>query len=239
MHHNVIVCAIGTMRGQACNRVAILPTCENYHSTTFLPWCPVMWPYIPGLPFRFTWPPNKAGSLGMRLCPMRPLTTHCFTLSKTHANNWLERKRCTKKEFLLIAGQLQHVAMVIRPGRAFLRCLFELSTVVRSPKHHIKLNWAAWPDLAPPPVSPEKNQFLRREPQLSPNCVDQHSQEHQHWRWALQLLLSHRDAHQSTDLQRLLQISPTFSDAPGQPTWVGWRPLNLASWGYWYHHFRL
>lgn len=37
MHHNVIVRAIGTMRGQACNRVAILPTCDNYHSTTFLP----------------------------------------------------------------------------------------------------------------------------------------------------------------------------------------------------------
>ena len=35
---------------------------------------------------------------------------------RRQVGSWLVRKRCTKKELLLIAGQLQHAATVVRPG---------------------------------------------------------------------------------------------------------------------------
>ena len=60
---------------------------------------------------------------------------------------WLQRKRCTKRELLSIAGQLQHSAMAVWPGRTFLRRLFDLSTIVEKPNHHISLNKAARSDL--------------------------------------------------------------------------------------------
>ena len=47
-----------------------------------------------------------------------------------HINEWLQKKRCTKRELLSIAGQLQHAAMVVWPGRTFLRRLFDLSATV-------------------------------------------------------------------------------------------------------------
>ena len=44
-------------------------------------------------------------------------------------------------------GQLQHAAMVVWPGRTFLRRLFELSATVSKPNHHVSLNKAARSDL--------------------------------------------------------------------------------------------
>ena len=32
---------------------------------------------------------------------------------------WLEKKRCTKRELLLVVGQVQHAATVVKPGRTF------------------------------------------------------------------------------------------------------------------------
>lgn len=61
---------------------------------------------------------------------------------------WLERKRCTKRELLSIAGQLQHAATVVWPGRVFLRRLFDLSATVKQPHHHVNLNKGARSDLA-------------------------------------------------------------------------------------------
>jgi len=61
---------------------------------------------------------------------------------------WLHKKWCTKRELLSIAGQLQHAATVVRPGRIFLRRLFDLSSMVAKLDHHIKLNAGAWSDLA-------------------------------------------------------------------------------------------
>ena len=61
---------------------------------------------------------------------------------------WLHKKRCTKRELLSIAGQLQHAATVVRPGRTFLRRLFDLSSTVAKLDHHIKLNAGARSDLA-------------------------------------------------------------------------------------------
>ena len=61
---------------------------------------------------------------------------------------WLDRKRCTKRELLSIAGKLQHAATVVRSGRTFVRRLFDLSARVKKPEHHIKLNAGARSDLA-------------------------------------------------------------------------------------------
>ena len=61
--------------------------------------------------------------------------------------DWLQLKRCTKRELLSIAGQLQHAATVVWPGRTFLRLLLDLSATVAKPTHHISLNKAAWSDL--------------------------------------------------------------------------------------------
>ena len=61
---------------------------------------------------------------------------------------WLQKKRCTKKELLSIAGQLQHAATVVWPGRIFVRRLFDLSATVKKNSHHVSLNQGARSDLA-------------------------------------------------------------------------------------------
>lgn len=61
---------------------------------------------------------------------------------------WLQKDRCTKRELLSIAGQLQHAATVVWSGRVFIRRLFDLSTTVKKPNHHIRLNKGARSDLA-------------------------------------------------------------------------------------------
>ena len=67
---------------------------------------------------------------------------------RTQIKAWLPKERCTKRELLSIAGQLQHAATVVRPGRVFLRQLFDLSTTVKKPDHHLHLNKGARSDLA-------------------------------------------------------------------------------------------
>ena len=63
-------------------------------------------------------------------------------------NGWLQKKKCTKKELLSIAGQLQHAATVVWPGRVFVRRLFDLSTTAKKPCHYVYLNSGARSDLA-------------------------------------------------------------------------------------------
>ena len=53
---------------------------------------------------------------------------------------WEGRRKCTKTELLSLAGKLSHVCKVVRPGRIFLRRLFDLTKTVRSGHHHIYLN---------------------------------------------------------------------------------------------------
>ena len=40
----------------------------------------------------------------------------------------------------MLAGKLQHACEVVKPGRAFLRQVFELLVAVRADHHHIRLN---------------------------------------------------------------------------------------------------
>ena len=39
---------------------------------------------------------------------------------------WLGRKFCTLRDLQSLVGKLQHACKVVRPGRTFLRCMFEL-----------------------------------------------------------------------------------------------------------------
>ena len=75
--------------------------------------------------------------------PREKLNRLCHLTSE-----WLWKKRCTKRELLSIAGQLQHAATIVKPGRTFLRRLFDLSSRVAKLDHHIKLNAGARSDLA-------------------------------------------------------------------------------------------
>ena len=53
---------------------------------------------------------------------------------------WNGRRKCTKTELLSFTGKLSHICKVVRPGRIFLRRLFDLSKTVTSGHHHIYLN---------------------------------------------------------------------------------------------------
>ena len=54
--------------------------------------------------------------------------------------SWLGKKSCLKRELQSLAGKLQHACKVVRPGRTFLRRVFELLSVTSRKHHHIRLN---------------------------------------------------------------------------------------------------
>jgi hypothetical protein len=62
--------------------------------------------------------------------------------------SWAEKKSCTKRELQSLAGQLQHAATVVRPGRTFFRRYYDLLSVSRAAHHHVRLNQEARSDLA-------------------------------------------------------------------------------------------
>ena len=62
---------------------------------------------------------------------------------RDRVKEWLQKKYCTKRDLLSVAGQLQHAATAARPGRASPRRLLDLSSTVRKPHHHLSLNKGA------------------------------------------------------------------------------------------------
>ena len=61
---------------------------------------------------------------------------------------WHMRKVCTKRELLLLIGQLQHACCVVRVGRTFLRRMIELSIVPKELHHRVRLNEGFRADVA-------------------------------------------------------------------------------------------
>lgn len=61
--------------------------------------------------------------------------------------NWLGRRFATVKELESLVGKLQHAATVVRPGRSFMRRLFELLKGARRNQRWVRLNVAARSDL--------------------------------------------------------------------------------------------
>ncbi len=58
-----------------------------------------------------------------------------------------QRRTCTKQELLSFIGILQHASMVVRPGRAFLRRMINLSKTAHSLHQRIRLNCSFCSDL--------------------------------------------------------------------------------------------
>lgn len=61
--------------------------------------------------------------------------------------SWTGRRSCCKKELESLVGKLAHACKVVRPGKTFLRRMFELLSGVRQPHHHIRLNVSFRSDL--------------------------------------------------------------------------------------------
>ena len=62
-------------------------------------------------------------------------------------NAWQRRKSCTRREMESLLGHLCHAATAIRPGRLFLRPLFNLLPHAPEPYHFIRLSLAIRADL--------------------------------------------------------------------------------------------
>lgn len=60
---------------------------------------------------------------------------------------WYKRKSCRKRELPSLAGKLQHACKVVKPGRSFLRRVFELLAGVSLDCHHVRLNASFHSDL--------------------------------------------------------------------------------------------
>ena len=61
--------------------------------------------------------------------------------------DWLGRRSCRKRELQSLVGKLQHACKVVKPGRSFLRQMFELLAGVHKDYHHIRLNTSFRSDL--------------------------------------------------------------------------------------------
>ena len=62
-------------------------------------------------------------------------------------DQWLGRRSCTRRELESLVGKLAHACKVVRPGKTFLRRMFELLSGARQPYHHLRLNVAFRSDL--------------------------------------------------------------------------------------------
>lgn len=60
---------------------------------------------------------------------------------------WRGRSAATKRDLQSLAGHLQHASKVVKPGRCFLRRIYELESVARSPDRYLRLNKALRCDL--------------------------------------------------------------------------------------------
>ena len=61
--------------------------------------------------------------------------------------SWLGRKSCSRKELQSLAGKLQHACKVVKPGRSFLRRMFELLGGIGKAHHPVRLNHSFRSDL--------------------------------------------------------------------------------------------
>ena len=63
-------------------------------------------------------------------------------------STWMGKRSCIKKELESLTGKLQHACILVKPGRSFLRRLFELQAATKKSHHHIPLRGPVRSDLA-------------------------------------------------------------------------------------------
>ena len=88
--------------------------------------------------------------LGIELDTIQGITrlpSHKLEELQSLIATWVGRKSCLKRDLESLVGKLQHACKVVRPGRAFLRRMFELLHGVSKKHHHIRLNHAFRSDL--------------------------------------------------------------------------------------------
>ena len=59
---------------------------------------------------------------------------------KNLPRQWQGKKSSTKKELESLVGKLAFASRVVKPGKTFLRRMFELLSGIRQPHHHVRLN---------------------------------------------------------------------------------------------------
>ena len=55
-------------------------------------------------------------------------------------SQWQGKKSSTKKELESLVGKLAFASRVVKPGKTFLRRMYELLSGIRQPHHHVRLN---------------------------------------------------------------------------------------------------
>ena len=60
---------------------------------------------------------------------------------------WSSKQSCTRKELESFLGHLSHAAIVVKPGRTFLRELFSRLKMARAPHHFVRLSSGAKADI--------------------------------------------------------------------------------------------
>ncbi len=66
---------------------------------------------------------------------------------RTLVEEWLGKRSCIKRELQSRVSKLQHACKVVRPGRSFLRRMFDLLRGVSKRQHYVCLNKAFHSDL--------------------------------------------------------------------------------------------
>ena len=61
--------------------------------------------------------------------------------------SWVGRESCVKKELEFLAGKSAHVARVVKPGKTFMRRMYELLSGIRQDYHHVRINTSCRSDI--------------------------------------------------------------------------------------------
>ena len=66
---------------------------------------------------------------------------------QTIIHQWVGRKSCERRELESLIGKLAHASKVVKPGKTFVRRMFELLREARRPHHYLRLNLSFQSDL--------------------------------------------------------------------------------------------
>ena len=116
------------------------PNCISYLST-LLQTCTSLG--VPIAPEKCEGPATTLTVLGIEIdSKLMQLRLPADKLSRLVSSllEWRDRKSCSKRELLSLLGSLQHAAKVIKPGRAFVRRVIDLTTTRRHIEARIRLN---------------------------------------------------------------------------------------------------
>ena len=109
------------------------------------------WLGLPVAPEKVEGPTSKLTFLGIEIdtgALILRLPAQKLAALKMLIASWRTRRWCLKSELQSLAGKLQHACKVVRPGRSFLRRIFELLKGTHCDHHHIRINVAFRSDLA-------------------------------------------------------------------------------------------